>query len=93
MLFRSWESYPLACDHFFFSTKARKLHYQADFTQGGFLYFGREDRGIDEGILHAHSEQVYKLPMVGGVRSINLATSVGAALYEALRQSQIYTEW
>lgn len=30
-----WEKHPINERHFFFSTKAKKLHYQADFSQGG----------------------------------------------------------
>ena len=83
-------SYPPSKRHFFFSTKAQQLYYDADFSQGGFLYFGREDAGLNEDILHTYQKQVYKLPMKAGVRSINLATSVGAALYEGVRQCQSY---
>ena len=86
-----WESYPMDERHFFFSTKAKKLHYQADFSQGGFLYFGREDRGLDSSLVE--SAGAYRLPMVKGIRSVNLATSVGAALYEGLRQLGSYKQW
>ena len=88
-----WHSYAPNEQHFFFSTKAQRLYYEADFSQGGFLYFGREDAGLKQDILQAYSKQIYKLPMKKGVRSINLATSVGAALYEGVRQSQLYKQW
>ncbi|CUU39533.1 tRNA (cytidine(34)-2'-O)-methyltransferase [Helicobacter typhlonius] len=85
-----WAHYEVDKHHFFFTTKAQSTHYEADMSEGGFLYFGREDAGISSDILHTYKGQTYKLPMVAGVRSINLATSVGAALYEGVRQSQCY---
>ncbi|WP_300448086.1 tRNA (cytidine(34)-2'-O)-methyltransferase [Helicobacter mastomyrinus] len=88
-----WNEYPPSDRHFFFSTKAKMDYYQARLSQGGFLYFGREDKGLDESLLSTYVAQTYKLPMVKGVRSINLATSVGAALYEGVRQAQIYKQW
>ena len=86
-----WHTYAPDSIHFFFSTKAKKLHYQADFSQGGFLYFGREDKGLDSSLVE--SARAYRLPMVKGIRSVNLATSVGAALYEGLRQLGSYKQW
>ena len=86
-----WEKHPINERHFFFSTKAKKLYYQADFSQGGFLYFGREDKGLDSSLVE--SARAYRLPMVKGIRSVNLATSVGAALYEGLRQLGSYKQW
>lgn len=88
-----WATYTPNEQHFFFSTKAQQIYYEADFSQGGFLYFGREDAGLNQDILQVNHKQVYKLPMKEGVRSINLATSVGAALYEGVRQSQIHKQW
>lgn len=88
-----WKAFPLDRQHFFFSTKARALHYDAPLEQGGFLYFGREDAGLDKALLEEFPTQVYKLPMKAGVRSINLATSVGGVLYEGVRQSQLYKQW
>lgn len=88
-----WQHYPLNMQHFFFSTKAQKLHFNADFSQGGFLYFGREDAGLNAQILKNYAHQTYKLPMKRGIRSINLATSVSAALYEGLRQSRFYEQF
>ncbi|WP_394954458.1 tRNA (cytidine(34)-2'-O)-methyltransferase [uncultured Helicobacter sp.] len=86
-----WEHYPIdSTNHFFFSTKARQIHYDARFCDESYLYFGREDAGIDEAILRTYSAQVYRLPMAPIARSLNLATCVGAVLYEVLRQNGGY---
>jgi tRNA (cytidine/uridine-2'-O-)-methyltransferase len=51
------------------------------------LVFGSETRGLPEDLLRANWERSLTIPMPNRrVRSLNLATSVGIALYEALRQ-------
>lgn len=85
-----WQKHKVDSKHFFLSTKARRIIFDAPLKNGAFLYFGREDAGLDSNILQMYEKQCYKLPMIKGVRSINLATSVGAVLYEGIRQSEIY---
>lgn len=85
-----WQKNPFDDKHFFLSTKAQKVYYEANFCDECFLYFGREDAGIKENILQQYANQVYKIPMFKDTRSINLATSVGAVLYEAIRQTGVY---
>lgn len=82
-----WEAFPVNSQHFFLSTKADKNYFDASFSKECFLYFGREDAGLDPHILQTYSNQVLKLPMKETIRSINLATCVGAVLYEAIRQN------
>jgi tRNA (cytidine/uridine-2'-O-)-methyltransferase len=70
----------------YFTTKAKQLYWQATLHDGDYLVFGRESRGLPESLLHAHPEQCVRIPMLEGARSLNLATSVGIAVYEAMRQ-------
>ncbi|ANV98595.1 RNA methyltransferase [Helicobacter enhydrae] len=81
-----WQHYPPNEEHFFLSTKGKRNYFEANLKDECFLYFGREDAGLREDILHTHSSQTLTLPMRQG-RSINLATCVGAVLYEAIRQN------
>ena len=86
-----WDVYPFCDRHFLLSTKAKQVYYQAPFgnikeQSPSFLYFGREDAGLPDSLLEKYPNQVYKIPMQEGIRSINLATCVGAVLYEAIRQ-------
>ena len=83
-----WKCYPLESNHYFFSTKASKVFYKATFQKECFLYFGREDAGIDEQILRNNESQTFKIPMSTQARSLNLATSVAIVLYEAIRQTR-----
>lgn len=85
-----WQKNPIDNKHFFLSTKVQKVYYEANFCDECFLYFGREDAGIKENVLQQYANQVYKIPMFKDTRSINLATSVGAVLYEAIRQTGLY---
>ncbi|PAF41308.1 tRNA (cytidine(34)-2'-O)-methyltransferase [Helicobacter sp. 11S03491-1] len=85
-----WEAHRVDKQHFFLTTKAQKNYYEADFCDECFLYFGREDAGIEPNILSLYPNQNLKIPMVSTTRSINLATAVGAVLYEAIRQSKNY---
>ncbi len=59
----------------------------ADFAPGDVLLFGPESRGLPEALLASAPERCLRIPMVPGARSLNLATAVGVALYEALRQA------
>lgn len=70
------------------SKKAQKTHVQADFQPGDFLVFGKETRGLPEELLQCNVEQSIRIPIRSPiVRSLNLATSAGIVLYEALRQT------
>jgi tRNA (cytidine/uridine-2'-O-)-methyltransferase len=74
---------------FYFSTRAERLYTNVDYRMGDCLVFGPESRGLPEDLLHENWEYTLKIPMYSlKVRSLNLATSVGIAAYEALRQIQ-----
>jgi tRNA (cytidine/uridine-2'-O-)-methyltransferase len=59
---------------------------EAPYAPGDALVFGRESVGLSEGLLERFSDRVVGIPTMGAVRSLNLASAVGIALYEALRQ-------
>jgi tRNA (cytidine/uridine-2'-O-)-methyltransferase len=70
------------------SKKATKSHVQADFQAGDFLVFGKETLGLSEELLQSNAEQSIRIPIHNTVvRSLNLSTSAGIVLYEALRQT------
>jgi tRNA (cytidine/uridine-2'-O-)-methyltransferase len=73
---------------FYFSTKGKSFYWDVRFQSGDYLVFGRESKGLPEVLLQEKSEQALTIPMPESkARSLNLATSVGIVLYEALRQS------
>lgn len=71
----------------YFSTKSDKIYTDFEFQADDCLIFGRETRGLPEDLLKANWERCLQIPMPNEkVRSLNLATSVGIALFEAIRQ-------
>ena len=59
------------------------------YSQGDFLVFGPETRGIPEEILNKNKETCATIPMRKITRSLNLSNSVAIAAYEAFRQFNI----
>ncbi len=71
----------------YLTTKTRRPYSDWRFEVNDCLIFGRETRGLPEDLLNANAERCITIPMPNtNVRSLNLATSVGIVLYEALRQ-------
>ena len=71
----------------YFSARAPRLYYDFSFCAGDCLVFGPETRGLPEELLASYPGDVVKIPIDRfRVRSLNLATTVGIALFEALRQ-------
>jgi len=72
---------------FYFSAIAARSYLDADFRAGDALVFGKESVGLPEELLAAHPEQVYGIPTLGPVRSLNLANAASIVMYEALRKA------
>ena len=68
------------------STKAPRSYTQAQFSDGCYLLFGKETKGLPEDFLEAHRESCLRLPMRMEARSLNLSNAVAITVYEALRQ-------
>lgn len=65
---------------------AGRLLWQAEFAPGDVLVFGSETRGLPPSILDDQRHRTVQLPMRPEVRSLNLASTVNTAVYEAVRQ-------
>lgn len=73
----------------YFTTKSTEPYTNWKFADEDCLVFGPETRGLPAGILDDNREHCVTIPMPNkNVRSLNLSTSVGIALYEALRQTR-----
>ena len=69
------------------TTKSKNVYTDRVFTKNDIIIFGSETAGISENILNEYPENACTIPMVNkNIRSLNLATSVGIVLYEAIRQ-------
>ena len=69
-----------------FDSAAEQSLWEVNFCDGDVLVFGSESKGIDQTILEAHAARALRIPQVRQERCLNLSTSVGIALYEAIRQ-------
>lgn len=73
---------------FYLSTKASRSYLEAGFKSGDYIVFGKETKGLPEELLLANPDTSITIPMPAEkVRSLNLSTSAGIVLYEALRQT------
>jgi len=88
----SWDAFLETVDPeasiWLFSTKGEHSHWSASFKPGDYLLFGNEGHGcpdfVHQRVGKAH---VVKIPqLVKGPRSLNLSTSAGIAVYEALKK-------
>ena len=88
----SWEALerelPSLGAPFFFSTKAERMVWEADLTGADVaLIFGRETGGLPPEVRARYADRLLAMPIHSAhVRSLNLSTCVGIALYEVLRQ-------
>ena len=91
----SWDAFerelPSLGEPWFFSTKATRTLWDAPLGEAPdvVLVFGRETGGLPAELHARHGARFVAMPMVSPlVRSLNLSTSVGIAVYEVLRQRQ-----
>jgi tRNA (cytidine/uridine-2'-O-)-methyltransferase len=89
----SWAAFqqalPAQARLYFLTTKSVRPYWAQTFEDGDYLVFGRETRGLPESLLSAQPEHCLTIPMAPDTRSLNLATSVGIVLYEAVRQLRV----
>jgi tRNA (cytidine/uridine-2'-O-)-methyltransferase len=71
----------------FFTAGGKKSFWDAPFSPDSYLVFGKESDGLPKALLERHAQRLYRIPMAGPARSLNLSTAVGVALYEALRRT------
>jgi tRNA (cytidine/uridine-2'-O-)-methyltransferase len=93
---RVWDSWaafeqqlPALGEPFFLSTKSKRMFWDAPIgaAKDVVLIFGRETGGLPAELHRTYRESFYAMPILSPlVRSLNLSTSVGIALYEVLRQ-------
>src|SRR5687768_14956331 len=78
-------AYPTA-RRFLFSGHAERSLYSVAFQPGDHLVFGCETTGLPPQVLTGGSGEPVHVPMLPQRRSLNLSTTVGVGVYEALRQ-------
>ena len=68
------------------TTRARLRYCDAPYRDGCWLFFGKETAGLPQWLRERYPERCVRLPMISEARSLNLANTVAAVTYEALRQ-------
>ena len=88
-----WETFereiPSLGEPYFFSTRASRMLWDAPLgaPERVVLIFGRETGGLPADLHERYRARFVGMPMLSPhVRSLNLSTSVGVAVYEVLRQ-------
>jgi tRNA (cytidine/uridine-2'-O-)-methyltransferase len=75
-----------------FSAVAERSYLDARYEPGDALVFGCESVGLPEELLREHADEVYGIPTIGEVRSLNLANAVSIVVYEAYRQRDAFRD-
>ncbi|APE27088.1 tRNA (cytidine(34)-2'-O)-methyltransferase [Aurantiacibacter gangjinensis] len=71
---------------FLFEDDAPTSFYEPDYPDDAYLVFGSETAGLPDAIRQRHADRQFCLPMRSKhIRSLNLANTVTAAAYQALR--------
>jgi tRNA (cytidine/uridine-2'-O-)-methyltransferase len=95
-VWQDWETFervlPELGEPYFFSTKARRLFWDAPLAGSAdvTLIFGKETGGLPAGLHERYADRLVAMPILSPhVRSLNLSTAVGIAVYEVLRQRHV----
>ncbi len=70
------------------SSKAERPFTSVEFEKGDYLFFGAETSGLPKELLKSYPDRCITIPILGPVRSYNLANSVAIVLFEAIRRLQ-----
>ena len=68
------------------STKAPRFYTEVSYSDGCYLLFGKETKGLPEDFLEAHRECCVRIPMRSEARSLNLSNAAAITVFEVLRQ-------
>ena len=78
---------PAIGDPWFFSPEAVRCHWEVGYRPPTVLVFGRESSGLPPELRARHADRLLRIPQrEPRLRSLNLSTAVGVALFEVRRQ-------
>ncbi len=83
------KKYPVNNNMFLVTTKGQHCYSDVNYSKLDevFLLFGKETKGLPEGLLKKHLENTIRIPMRETLRSLNLSNSVAIVAYEVFRQN------
>lgn len=79
---------PLKEEVVLFTKNGDKSFWSIPSSERLFLIFGSETKGLPQSILTMYKDATYHIPISDEIRSLNLSTAAGIALYESLRIKQ-----
>jgi tRNA (cytidine/uridine-2'-O-)-methyltransferase len=79
---------PLKEEVVLFTKNGEKPFWSMPSSERLFLIFGSETKGLPQSILSMYKDTTYHIQISDEIRSLNLSTAVGIALYESLRIKQ-----
>ncbi len=93
---RLWDSYDALCGGLspldeevaLFTKTAVRHFWDMPRSQRMFLVFGSETAGLPQAILARYPKARYRIPIGDQIRSLNLSTAAGIALYESLHNGR-----
>jgi tRNA (cytidine/uridine-2'-O-)-methyltransferase len=88
-----WESFdafcealqPMAAEVALFTKGGSRRYWEMPVCRRMFLVFGSETAGLPDAILSRYPGARFRIPITDRIRSLNLSTAVGIALYESIR--------
>jgi tRNA (cytidine/uridine-2'-O-)-methyltransferase len=91
---KAWEDFletvPAGAQLAFLSSRGEKSFWDVSLKAPLYLVFGSESRGLPPSLYRRHDDALFRIPMTGEIRSLNLATAVGIAAYEAARRLRFF---
>jgi tRNA (cytidine/uridine-2'-O-)-methyltransferase len=69
------------------SGRSKRSYLEVSYRLGDVFVFGKESVGLPDELLERRADETLGIPMLGEVRSHNLANAVAIVVYEALRQT------
>jgi 23S rRNA (guanosine2251-2'-O)-methyltransferase len=68
--------------------KTKDMYYTLDYTLPVAVVMGSEENGVSQEYLEC-CDSLAKIPLLGGIASLNVSVAAGVVLYEAIRQRQL----
>ena len=69
------------------TTKGSKCYCDFEFSDGDYLVFGSETKGLPDSIHESYPDTRIRIPMREGIRCLNLSNAVNIILFKAIRQN------
>ena len=77
-------------DMFFVTSKGKHKYTEPSYKEMDevFVLFGKETKGLPEDIMKEYIDKTVRIPMIDGIRCLNLSNAVAIVAYEILRQDE-----